>query len=959
LDASSQEDFIGIKNQMTHHWSSEFLAYFNKDLNESIEATVKWKLLETGLYKEGSGITINAAESLNAVLGRITQNTEMPTQTFIMCLYHLDIFFSTELLRGYCGLGNYKLKYFNLKRDPSNVEFSRVHFTPDHLPFALQNAGNLSKFSEIKRDENTEFTHLAVAKTLIAQNKIQFVPQFGNFVVGCIGDDGDNHLVTMYPKETCTCKLQINCHHITAVRVSLRKEEKKSNVTKLVKILKRKKGRSGRKNPTHITKVLSAEDSLAYHKNEECESYIVPMKNHEGQIKNIFHSATSYQQNNSHIIKNNESLKLFENESCYTSTPVKIKKTDKKLEIHNNMDISDNFSDNFREYKIFGIFIDTKSLTCLDMFSPKDGTKSWLTDSIVDAYLRIMWYESECQDTSGVIAFTGECFVLSVPELCNTNFNTQALYFVLQDIPNRDLVIFPCCLESHFTLIVCIRKLKYVLYLDSKFQEHKTKKIPIAIQNFYCLLSASSKVVETPFDITEWKTFFPSDLPQQNNNIDCGVYILKYTSAIFQRFTGIINVDIKTSREHIKRKLMEYDSTTFSSDEHLNSYVAYLDIDKKYIKQKILDLKMDSFEYLPISTLLPLKNKMTTVHFLTEIISLISQDSLTLGSDIYDTFEYNCRRDEEFVVHGVPISWNKVIPSKGDELEIDPQNFILYLRMLHFNERETLKKIEVDVFTSDLIDLISTTVFKTLVEYFIRWKFTERDIIIVPYQCAMIIRMIIVLRNNKTIIGLSTDGSVSIGYEINKDCIITFLKAYSTACFMDGIPFNAKEWTFHIPTDVYSVFDWGNSLICTLMYAKIIFKQDHTIIENYLKKLPFIKHELREEIIDHMRKYNKRPLHNPKKTNNIVINDYVENNLMELVTFTEIENIEMMLADILKTYWKNLAGGQCAYENNCNSDFTEKLIHCVDCWKWFHKSCDSEDLSAVKGHYICKNCSIK
>lgn len=165
----------------------------------------------------------------------------MPTQTFIMCLYHLDIFFSTELLRGYCGLGNYKLKYLNLKRDPCNVDFSRVHFTPDHLPFALQNAGYLSKMSEIKPDENTEFTHLAVAKTLIAQNKIQFVPQFGNFVVGGIGDDDNNHLVTMYPKETCTCKLQINCHHITAVRVSLRKEERKSNVTKLVKILKRKK----------------------------------------------------------------------------------------------------------------------------------------------------------------------------------------------------------------------------------------------------------------------------------------------------------------------------------------------------------------------------------------------------------------------------------------------------------------------------------------------------------------------------------------------------------------------------------------------------------------------------------------------------------------------------------------------------------------------------------------------
>lgn len=40
LDASSQEDFIGIKNQMTQHWSAEFLSYFNKDLNESIESGI-------------------------------------------------------------------------------------------------------------------------------------------------------------------------------------------------------------------------------------------------------------------------------------------------------------------------------------------------------------------------------------------------------------------------------------------------------------------------------------------------------------------------------------------------------------------------------------------------------------------------------------------------------------------------------------------------------------------------------------------------------------------------------------------------------------------------------------------------------------------------------------------------------------------------------------------------------
>lgn len=86
-------------------------------------------------------------------------------------------------MRGYCGLGNYKLKYLILKRPPSYVYFSRVRFTPNHLPVALQNTGKVKKMSRIKRDEITEFTHLAVAKTIIAQNKIKFAPQFDNVVV--------------------------------------------------------------------------------------------------------------------------------------------------------------------------------------------------------------------------------------------------------------------------------------------------------------------------------------------------------------------------------------------------------------------------------------------------------------------------------------------------------------------------------------------------------------------------------------------------------------------------------------------------------------------------------------------------------------------------------------------------------------------------------------------------------
>lgn len=57
---------------------------------------------------------------------------------------------------------------------------------------------------------------------------------------------------------------------------------------------------------------------------------------------------------------------------------------------------------------------------------------------------------------------------------------------------------------------------------------------------------------------------------------------------------------------------------------------------------------------------------MITVHFIIETILLILQCSPTFD----DRFEYNFRRDKEFIVNGVLLCWNKVIKSKYDELKI-------------------------------------------------------------------------------------------------------------------------------------------------------------------------------------------------------------------------------------------------------------------------------------------------
>lgn len=71
-------------------------------------------------------------------------------------------------------------------------------------------------------------------------------------MVGSANDNNDNHLVTMFPKETCTCRLRINFHHITAVRVSLKKEGIQCYKTCKYFEKKKNKERAGRKNPIYL-----------------------------------------------------------------------------------------------------------------------------------------------------------------------------------------------------------------------------------------------------------------------------------------------------------------------------------------------------------------------------------------------------------------------------------------------------------------------------------------------------------------------------------------------------------------------------------------------------------------------------------------------------------------------------------------------------------------------------------
>lgn len=174
-------------------------------------------LVELDLYTPVSGITINPSESLNAVLKRFLRYKEVKLQVLALSLYHLDLLYQTEFLRGLSGKGEYVLlRQFAEKF--SNEDFVKrlpeSYFPLDSLPYVFEN----KDLQRIKFENEEPFTKFAFARQLVLQGKIRYIPQEQSFIVS----SGENrYLVALHPKERCSCKAKSNCYHIIAVKISI------------------------------------------------------------------------------------------------------------------------------------------------------------------------------------------------------------------------------------------------------------------------------------------------------------------------------------------------------------------------------------------------------------------------------------------------------------------------------------------------------------------------------------------------------------------------------------------------------------------------------------------------------------------------------------------------------------------------------------------------------------------
>ena len=121
------------------------------------------------------------------------------------------------------------------------------------------------------------------------------------------------------------------------------------------------------------------------------------------------------------------------------------------------------------------------------------------------------------------------------------------------DLFDKELLLIPIHLETHWCLATVDFKLKQFRYYDS------LKGI-----NHMCLQLLREYIEHKAFDLkssvcnfSEWTNVFHNDLPQQSNNSDCGIFLCMYARCLSERSPfSFAQSDIPFVRKHVTLELL-------------------------------------------------------------------------------------------------------------------------------------------------------------------------------------------------------------------------------------------------------------------------------------------------------------------------------------------------------------------------------------------------------------------
>ena len=273
----TQEAYSEFLQALGKKWSAPFFEYYNHNIQPDIATIARWAIQRLGVYHPFSGVTNNQAEGINFVLKQLQDWKEAPVDCMILALHYLQGYYVSEVSRGQQNLGNYHVHPEFSTCVPMPLQLpqhkvyspkdivTRIKANVDHSSHELTSTGTTSIASTSVEHELDCLSRQERARHVIDEGKISVDTKLHTFTV--MGSTCP-HLVTLFPKEICTCASTTQCYHILAAKLAIGQKlddsKKKINLTQLHRNSRsRGSKKSGRKHPHPLDcEVIPAPDAM-------------------------------------------------------------------------------------------------------------------------------------------------------------------------------------------------------------------------------------------------------------------------------------------------------------------------------------------------------------------------------------------------------------------------------------------------------------------------------------------------------------------------------------------------------------------------------------------------------------------------------------------------------------------------------------------------------------------------
>lgn len=208
-------------------WSKEYVMYFDRCVLPRIKKAGCWYLNSIGI--EANIMTTNMSESFNATLKRYQDWEEVTPDIMIFTLFKIQNVVLSEIDSSLNGFGPYSLTQGTVKADAvlkKSEVCTDLNTIMDEVRDRLKGYKNLENIPPIVDALASDFV-------------VTHVPLKATFLVSRA--NGPVYVVTLFPKETCTCPSTSSCCHAVAAKRSIGIEagqRKKINLTELQKKLR-------------------------------------------------------------------------------------------------------------------------------------------------------------------------------------------------------------------------------------------------------------------------------------------------------------------------------------------------------------------------------------------------------------------------------------------------------------------------------------------------------------------------------------------------------------------------------------------------------------------------------------------------------------------------------------------------------------------------------------------------